>query len=40
MVLYQDCLSHFDLSKNMAAGGGGVGGGRGLFSLYMADMFP
>ena len=29
MILYQDCLSHLDSSKNMAAGG------RGLFSLYI-----
>ena len=29
MILYQDCLSHLDLSKNMAARG------RGLFSLYI-----
>ena len=28
MILYQDCSSHLDLSKNMAARG------RGLFSLY------
>ena len=29
MILYQDCLRHLDLSKNMAARG------RGLFSLYI-----
>ena len=29
MILYQDCLSHLDLSKNMAARG------QGLFSLYI-----
>ena len=29
MTLYQDCSSHLDSSKNMAARG------RGLFSLYM-----
>ena len=29
MILYQDCSSHLDLSKNMAARG------RGLFSLYI-----
>ena len=29
MILYQDCSSQFDLSKNMAARG------RGLFSLYI-----
>ena len=29
MILYQDCSSHLDLSKNMATRG------RGLFSLYI-----
>ena len=29
MILYQDCSSHMDSSKNMAARG------RGLFSLYI-----
>ena len=29
MILYQDCSSHLDSSKNMAAGG------RGLISLYI-----
>ena len=29
MILYKDCSSHLDLSKNMAARG------RGLFSLYI-----
>ena len=29
MILYQDCSSHLDSSKNMAARG------RGLFSLYI-----
>ena len=29
VILYQDCSSHLDLSKNMAAKG------RGLFSLYI-----
>ena len=29
MILYQDCLSHLDLSKNMATRG------QGLFSLYI-----
>ena len=29
VILYQDCSSHLDLSKNMAARG------RGLFSLYI-----
>ena len=29
MILYQDCSSHLDTSKNMAARG------RGLFSLYI-----
>ena len=29
MILYQDCWSHLDLSKNMATRG------RGLFSLYI-----
>ena len=29
MILYQDCSSHLDSSKNMAASG------RGLFSLYI-----
>ena len=29
MIFYQDCSSHLDLSKNMAARG------RGLFSLYI-----
>ena len=29
MILYQDCSSHLDLSKNMAARG------WGLFSLYI-----
>ena len=29
VILYQDCSSHHDLSKNMAARG------RGLFSLYI-----
>ena len=29
MILYQDCLSHLDLSKNMAARG------QSLFSLYI-----
>ena len=29
VILYQDCLSHLDLSKNKAARG------RGLFSLYI-----
>ena len=29
MILYQDCSSHLDLSKHMAARG------RGLFSLYI-----
>ena len=29
MILYQDCSSHLDLSKNMAARG------RGLFSIYI-----
>ena len=29
MILYQDCSSHLDLSKNLAARG------RGLFSLYI-----
>ena len=29
MILYQDCSSHLDLSKNIAARG------RGLFSLYI-----
>ena len=29
MILYQDCSSHMDLSKNMVARG------RGLFSLYI-----
>ena len=28
-MVYQDCSSHLDLSKNMAARG------RGLFSLYI-----
>ena len=30
MILYQDCSSHLDSSKNMAARGGG-----GLFSIYI-----
>ena len=30
MILYQDCPSHHDLSKNIAARG------RGLFSLYIS----
>ena len=29
VMVYQDCSSHFDLSKNVAASG------RGLFSLYI-----
>ena len=33
--LYQDCSSHLDSSKNIAARGWGGGGWRGLFSLYI-----
>ena len=41
MILYQDCSSHLDSSKNIAArgGGGGVGGGGGgaglIFPIYL-----
>ena len=33
LILYQDCSSHHDTSKNLADGG--VGWGEGLFSLYI-----
>ena len=37
VTLYQDCSSRHDLSKNMAARGGGVGGRGGglIFPIYL-----
>ena len=36
VILYQECSSYLDSSKNMAAGGGGGVGGAGLiFPIYL-----